>query len=174
MKFEIATESNIEEIMTIYDNARNYMRENGNHIQWRNGYPSKEIVLSDIKKRQCLIYIRDGKIAAVFSLDYNVEPKFVKLSEGSWLNDEPYVVIKRIAVAHDMHKKGIGNSCFIHAIKHAAKRNVRNIRIMTHKDNIAMLKAMEKFGFKYCGVVDLNDGHPRIVYQYCEPLVCCF
>ena len=166
MIFETAYEKHLDEIMNIYDCAREYMRANGNHIQWRDGYPSKEIILSDINKKQCCIYKRDGKIAAVFSLDYNTEPRFSNLSEGSWLNDEAYVVVKRIAVADDMHKKGIAAECFSHALKHAAGKNVFNIRLMTYKDNIAMLKAMEKFGFTYCGTIDMGDGYPRSAYQY--------
>ena len=167
MIFETAYEKHIDEIMNIYDCARKYMRANGNHIQWRDGYPSREIIMSDISKGQCRIYIRDEKIAAVFSLDYNGEPRFSKLREGEWLNEDKYVVVKRIAVADDMHKKGIASECFAHALKHAKEKNVYNIRLMTYKDNIAMLKAMEKFGFVCCGSIDLGDGYPRTAYQFC-------
>jgi len=170
MKFEKAKEEHIDEIMIIYDKAREYMRANGNYIQWQNGYPSRDIILTDIRNEHCCIYVREGKIAAVFSLNYNGEPRFASLSEGKWLNDEPYVTLKRIAVAEDMHHKNIAPKCFEYAIKEACKKRVRNIKLMTHKDNIAMLKAMEKFGFKYCGIIDLDDGHPRIAYQFCEPL----
>ena len=35
---------------------------------------------------------------------------------------------------------------------------VNNIKIDTHKDNISMQKLLEKNGFKYCGIIYLEDG----------------
>ena len=168
MNFRKATEENIDVIMGIYDRARDYMRANGNYIQWQNGYPSKEIVLSDIKKEQCYVCLEGERIVAVFSLDYSEESLFSTLSEGEWFNEEPYAVIRRIAVEGDMHNKNMGPRCFEYAFRQACKNKVNNLRLITHKDNIAMLKAMEKFGFKYCGIIDLKDGHPRMAYHFTE------
>lgn len=166
MIFKKATEENIDVIMQIYDRARSYMRANGNFIQWQNGYPSRDVILSDIKEEQCYICVFEERIVAVFALDYSKESLFSELSEGKWLNDDPYAVIRRVAVDADMHNKGMGAQCFEYAFIQARKNNVNNLRLITHKDNIPMLKAMEKFGFEYCGTIDMKDGHPRRAYQY--------
>ena len=42
------TAEQIDAAMQIYDNARAYMRANGNLSQWSNGYPNKEVILQDI------------------------------------------------------------------------------------------------------------------------------
>lgn len=165
MEFIKATPEYLDEIMDIYDKAREYMRANGNYVQWLNGYPSREIVLSDMEKEQLYLYINKEKIIAVFALDYSKDPIFASLSEGEWLNDDKYAIIRRIAVAGDMHGKGIASHCFSYALLQAKKNGVFNLRLITHQKNIAMLKAMQKFGFHYCGLVDLNDGYPRMAYQ---------
>ena len=38
----------IDDAMQIFDDARAYMRANGNLSQWGNGYPSKEVILQDM------------------------------------------------------------------------------------------------------------------------------
>lgn len=165
MEFIKATPEYLDTIMEIYDKAREYMRANGNFVQWLKGYPSREVALSDMEKEQLYLYKDNEKIIAVFALDYSKDPLFAKLSEGKWLNDEKYAIIRRIAVAGDMHGKGIASHCFSYALKCAKENGVNNLRLITHKKNIAMLKAMQKFGFTYCGLVDLNDGYPRMAYQ---------
>ena len=40
----------LDEIMKIFDIARQYMREKGNTNQWINGYPSRELITEDIEK----------------------------------------------------------------------------------------------------------------------------
>ena len=45
-----ATVQDIPEILRIYDAARAFMRRSGNLTQWSGGYPSEEIVRTDIEK----------------------------------------------------------------------------------------------------------------------------
>lgn len=40
-----------------------------------------------------------------------------------------------------------------------------NLKIDTHRDNIVMQHLLDKNGFKYCGVVYLENGSERIAYQ---------
>ena len=41
-----------------------------------------------------------------------------------------------------------------------------NIRIDTHRDNRTMRHLIEKSGFARCGLIHVEDGSPRIAYQY--------
>ena len=45
-----ATTDDIEDMMACYDIARQLMRASGNHSQWTNGYPSRELVAEDIAR----------------------------------------------------------------------------------------------------------------------------
>ena len=166
MNFQKAEKKHIDEIMKIYEDAVLYMRANGNYVQWKNGYPGRELVLSDIERERVFIYTDGEKIGAVFCLDYDGDPLYETITGGKWLNNEPYVIVRRIAVSPEMHHRGISSECFDFTLRDARKRKVFDIRLITHEDNTAMLKAMGKFGFKYCGLIDLKDGHPRRAYQF--------
>ena len=37
----------------------------------------------------------------------------------------------------------------------------------THEDNLPMQRVLEKNGFQRCGTIFVEDGSPRIAYQYC-------
>ena len=40
-----------------------------------------------------------------------------------------------------------------------------NIRIDTHKDNAIMRHCLESYGFRYCGIIYLENGDERLAYQ---------
>ena len=43
-----------------------------------------------------------------------------------------------------------------------------HLRIDTHADNKPMQRAIEKFGFVYCGIIKAHDGTPRIAFEKIE------
>ena len=57
--------------------------------------------------------------------------------------------------------KGIARVCFEYCIE-----QIDYIRIDTHKDNISMQTAIERFGFRKCGNIYVRDGAERIAYDY--------
>ena len=57
--------------------------------------------------------------------------------------------------------KGIARACFEYCIE-----QIDYIRIDTHKDNISMQTAIERFGFRKCGNIYVRDGTERIAYDY--------
>ncbi|MGP1523883.1 MAG: N-acetyltransferase, partial [Treponema sp.] len=85
------------------------------------------------------------------------EPTY-KSIRGSWLNDEPYGLIHRLAVG--VPKCGIAAFCLQWCFAAFA-----NIRIDTHRDNTPMRNLLEKSGFIYCGTIFLADGSERLAYQ---------
>ena len=40
-----------------------------------------------------------------------------------------------------------------------------NIRIDTHKDNTIMQHNLDRYGFKYCGIIHIASGAERLAYQ---------
>ena len=153
----LTKKEDLDSIMAIYDRARLFMRQNGNLNQWINGYPSKEVILEDIANKQSYVIKKDNEILAVFAF-INGHDETYDYIEGKWLNDEKYGVIHRIASSGQI--KGI-----LHLAVSFAFNFVKNVRIDTHKDNFVMQNALDKEGFKECGVIYLKDGNPRIAYQ---------
>lgn len=60
MKIRKTEYKDIDKIMEIFDYARNFMRENNNHNQWINGYPSKENVENDINNKHSYVCLDDN------------------------------------------------------------------------------------------------------------------
>lgn len=148
--------SDIDEILEVFEIAKQIMRANGNHSQWLGGYPSRELLSQDIKT-DSLYIVEDEQIEAVFALIEGIDPTYIDI-EGSWLDDKPYATLHRVASRGK--KKGI----FSKILEFSSTIN-SNLKIDTHKDNVIMQGAVEKAGFKYCGIIYVEDGTPRLAYQ---------
>ena len=158
MNIRIARQEDLPILLEIYAEARNYMRQNGNLHQWAGGYPSEKLVREDITKEICHVCEDEGEIVGVFVFFEGEEPTYRCIYDGAWLNDRPYGVIHRIAVAR--HRRGVASFCFDHAFSMC-----ENVKIDTHRDNLPMQKSLVKNGFVRCGVIYLEDGAERIAFQ---------
>ena len=156
-----ATIDRMDEILEIYARARRFMRATGNLEQWSGNYPSREVVQEDIEKEQLYLCVEDGEALGVFCYFEGVDPTYVEIYEGAWMNDLPYGVMHRVAVAKQ--GRGVVGFCFSHCFE-----KCKNLKIDTHKDNLPMQRALEKNGFVRCGIIYLESGDPRIAYQRCE------
>ena len=156
--FRTATADDLPQILEIYQNARNFMRQTGNPHQWRDQHPAVEILLEDIRKKQLYLCVTDSQVAAVFCYFRDIDPTYLQIYGGQWLNDRPYGVIHRIAVAQQ--GQGIAAHCFRWALAQCPQ-----LRIDTHRDNAPMQRSLEKFGFTRCGIIYLANGEDRIAYH---------
>lgn len=151
--------SDLDEIINIYKYAQEFMIRNGNPNQWGLIHPSREMIISDINNNKCKVIYDELKIHGVFALFDGIDPTYIHINSGKWLNDEPYLTIHRIA------SDGKAHGVFQCALNYC-KALTDNIRIDTHKDNLIMQKILEKNGFKKCGIIYVNDGTSRIAYQW--------
>lgn len=158
MKILRANLDNVPEVSKIYHFARESMKEAGNSGQWVNGYPSEEQIVKDIESGDLFKCVENGKIVSCFAFIKGDDPTYQVIHEGSWLNDQPYSVIHRIAVLQ--HGKGIGLICVDWCL-----RQDWNIRVDTHRDNLSMQKLLEKVGFQRCGVIKNMWGDERLAFQ---------
>ncbi len=160
-KIRLAETKDLEEIMTIYDNARKFMAANGNPTQWAN-HPTRDLIVTDIAAHRLYVLVDDlNVILGVFAFIEGPDSTYSKIYDGKWLNDRPYWVIHRLASNLKAHGvfKAISDWCLTKAT---------DIRIDTHRDNIPMQKALYKYGYSYCGVIHLDNGDPRIAFQFCK------
>jgi len=149
-----------DEILSIYDSARVFMRESGNPNQWAGKYPDENTVLRDIGNEKLYVCTENNDILAVFFYTVGIDPTYLKIYDGKWVNDKPYGVIHRIAVSNKARGKGVAKVCFDFAYDKCG-----NVRIDTHRDNIPMQRALVKNGFTRCGIIYLANGDERIAYQ---------
>ena len=182
----LARYDDLDRIMEIYQEARNYMEANGNPDQWGKNHPPRQLLEEDIGMGRLYVYtenrraqtedsikkpeiihgeiihgeiIRGETIHGVFAFIIGADPTYTYIEEGAWLNDEIYGTIHRIA--GDGVAKGVFEKCL-----DFCKSRIDNLRIDTHHKNYIMQHLVEKNGFERCGIVYMEDGSPRIAYQY--------
>lgn len=160
MSYEIktATIADLPRILEIYAEAREFMRQSGNPNQWWDYHPAENILRQDIAVEKLYLCMENSEIMGVFYYEQGIDPTYVNIEDGSWLNEEPYGVIHRIAAAH--RGKGVAGFCFDWALKQCP-----SLRIDTHQDNAAMQNALNKHGFVRCGIIRIFNGDQRIAYH---------
>lgn len=149
----------LDAIMKIYKYAQNFMIRSGNPNQWGYSYPDQEIIAADIQNGACNVICDAADIHGVFALYEGEDPTYLRMDGGTWLNEEPYVTIHRIAGDGQVH------GLFRCAAEYCKSR-FANIRIDTHADNIIMQNAIEKNGFAKCGIIYVRGGSPRWAYHW--------
>lgn len=154
-----ATMADVPVIMRLIDEARGIMRSCGNMNQWIDGYPDLATIENDINNRQCYLCVEQGgNIVASFAFIPGPEPTYAKIYEGRWLDDKPYYVVHRLASTAASH--GVFDVVMDYCMDVAG-----NVRVDTHRDNAIMRHVIERYGFKYCGIIYLLNGDERLAYQ---------
>ncbi|MDR1813259.1 MAG: GNAT family N-acetyltransferase [Tannerella sp.] len=158
MQIRKATIRDIDDIMPVFDAARLFMQSTGNPHQWINGYPSKELIISNIQDEDFYLCFSGDSIVGAFYFRIGDDPTYDRIYNGLWLNDKPYGVVHRLA--SNGKQKRLADLCFDWCFN-----RVDNIRVDTHRDNKVMQSALERYGFRYCGIIYLADGRERMAYQ---------
>lgn len=164
LRIRPARPADLPALREVFAAAKAIMRANGNPTQWAGAYPDDAAVLRDIAGGWGHVLLADGdRTAGYFALIPSPEPTYARIEEGAWTDDTlPYSVIHRIASVPEVH--GIFD-----AVIAFASARCRNLRIDTHRDNKIMRHNIAKHGFRYCGVIRLADGSPRLAYQRILP-----
>ena len=169
MKIRKATLADLDEIMCIYAYARSFMAKTGNPKQWgATGWPPRDLIEQDIKQQKCHVCVHNKEIGAAFFYDYgrDIDPCYDVIGNGAWLENSPYGVVHRIAVAEG--RKGMGSFCINWAYEQCG-----HLRMDTHGDNTVMRNLLKKLGFKQCGIIYVEeDSDPRIAFEKCSKDFC--
>ena len=150
-------------VMAIYRGAQERMIRSGNPTQWARVYPSGALVAEDIRLRRSYVICEEGRIAGVFVITDGEDPTYRVIEDGAWLNGEPYITIHRIA------GDGTAHGIFACAADYC-KARAGNVRVDTHRNNLIMQRQIAKQGFRRCGIIHVEDGSPRIAYQWTRGL----
>lgn len=149
----------IPRLMEIYREAREIMISCGDANQWKPGYPSEDMIRDDIEKGRGFLVEENGAVEGAFAFILGEDPTYKVIEGGNWIDGKsPYATIHRLASTKTSH--GIAETCF-----RWSWQQIRNLRIDTHEDNVIMRHCIEKAGFRYCGIIHLLNGDPRIAFQ---------
>lgn len=150
--------SDIDSILKLFAQAREFMKTHGNPNQWGKNYPEISLIKQDITNGNSYICVEDGEIIGTFFYAKDIEPTYAHIYEGEWQNNKPYGVVHRIASVKG--KRGVATFCLDWCFNQC-----KNIRIDTHKENIPMQNLLKKNGYVSCGIIYLENGDERIGFQ---------
>lgn len=165
MEIRKAAKSDVQDVLEIYAEAREYMKNQGNPEQWGDDYPSKSLIEDDIQRDKCFVCVNEEKIGAVFYFSIENDSSYDEIEDGQWRNDRSYGVVHRIAVGENMHNQGVASECIAFAVSECKKKKIYDLRMDTHKDNVPMQRFLEKQDFRKCGKIHVEDGSERIAYH---------
>lgn len=158
-----ATENDLESILLIIRQARNYLRRN-RVDQWQGPYPDESIICADIERNECHVVCYCERIAAFFVITDVPEPCYDALTDGKWHGSGKYCTVHRSAVAAEFRGTGMSDLMLSFASGIARENGAEAIRIDTHRKNKAMQQLIKRNGFVYRGnvLVSSEPGHdPR-------------
>lgn len=156
-KIRKAQMEDLNRIEEIYAYARAFMAANGNPNQWGRTHPPLEQVEKDIADGNLYVATDYTGIHGVFYFRVGPDPSYDKIYGGAWHWNRPYGTIHRIA--------GDGSGGILQAAVEFGRQHIDYLRIDTHEDNRVMQRAVEKQGFRRCGIIYLENGSPRITYD---------
>lgn len=167
MEIVVAQAEHVEAMTAITDQARASMAAMGID-QWQCGYPDRGTWEADVAVGMAYVGLDEGRVVAVFRYADEPEAAYETL-KGEWLTDGPYATVHRCAVDPVCRGRGIIGELFSFACDKAAADGMVSVRIDTHQDNAPMRRAVEKFGFVFCGDITLTEGPeagaPRIAFE---------
>ena len=164
LRFRKGSENDLERVMELVVDAQNWFR--GQNIdQWQDGYPTRDIILNDILSRENYIVELNGVAVATFVISFAGEPTYSEIKGKGWLNENRYAVVHRIAVADECRRKGIAREILHYAEELSVEQGIADIRIDTHRDNMAMRSLLKKMGYAHCGRITLTSGAFREAYH---------
>lgn len=80
-----AKPKDIIDIMQVMEAAKKIMRQSGNMHQWGEGYPSEDVIISDMDRHGGFVIEEDGgRIVGYFAFLPSPEPTYSKIFEGEW------------------------------------------------------------------------------------------
>ncbi len=163
MGFEVrlATLKNIDEVMFLVADAKEYMHATGNY-QWDENYPLRQHFETDIINDDLWLFNGNNALAGFICIN-RVQP--VEYNTSDWETPEDSLVVHRMVIARQFAGRGIGQQMMQFAEEKAREAGLTSIRSDTNSKNSVMLHIFSKLGYRFTG---------NIVLRNKPDLFCCY
>ena len=132
IKIELAEINDLKDIMKMIHNCANDLISK-NIFQWNEKYPSRDIFLSDIEKKNLFILKNNSGIIGCIALSHE---KDIEYTDVKWLTkDDKNLYLHRLAVDPKFQKKGIGKLLMDFAEDYARNNKFKSVRLDTFSKN---------------------------------------
>lgn len=150
--------------MNIIKQAQAYFKEHGID-QWQNNYPNINTIKSDITECKSYVLLKDNIVTATVAIAFDGEKTYQTIYNGEWITNAEYAVIHRVAVDNSLKGTGLAGLIIKNVEEMCHTKGIHSIRADTHEQNKSMQKMLTKNGFKYCGIIYLEDKSKRIAFE---------
>jgi hypothetical protein len=162
MTLRKATFSEQPVIWDIIQQAIQQRKDDGSD-QWQNGYPNEQTIHDDIKNGYAYVLVDNNLIIAYAAIIFGIEPAYNDIN-GSWLTNDDYVVVHRVARSNAVKGKGVATQIFKEIESLCIEQKVFSIKVDTNFDNVPMIKILDSLNYTYCGEIFFS-GAPRKAYE---------
>lgn len=158
--YRFATADDLESIMLIVRQAKNYLRKN-RVDQWQGEYPAERDILGAIEKGECYCVMYANRVAGFFCVTEVPEKCYDEITDGKWRFDGKYCTIHRCAVEASFRGTGLSDKMFAFCEQIAKEKGAEAMRVDTHRKNKAMHLLLKRMGYTYRGnvLVSSEPGH---------------
>lgn len=155
-----AVESDIDDIMLIVRQARNYLKKH-RVDQWQGEYPAQNVFAADIANGECYAVTYGERLAGFFCLTEAPESGYDRITDGKWHGEGKYCTLHRMAIEAQFRGTGLSDMLIDFAEETAKARGAECVRTDTHRKNKAMQKLLKRKGYVYRGnvLVSSEPGH---------------
>lgn len=145
-----AIADDLPQIMKLLSEAAGAQRAMG-FTQWADGYPSAEIIKSDIAGQHGYLMLDNDSATAGYAALYYTDTEYERLRH-IWLRRGSYGVIHRIALDDTHRGKGLSKP-FLDMLEDEMRQHGAKVsRIDTGEHNKPMLHILQKRGYNNLGV----------------------
>lgn len=164
MVIRVARPEDVPAVVACYEAGKVYMRANGNLTQWADGWPNEEAARRDMERGVLYVVCDEADVVhATFAFPIGADETYAVIEGGSWLSDSPYGTIHRLA------SDGVLHGVFDQVLAFCQGK-LGHIRADTHADNHTVQHLLISHGFQHRGTIYVEDGTPRLAYEYCEDI----
>lgn len=154
-----AVESDIDGIMLIVRQARNYLKKH-RVDQWQGEYPTQDIFAADTANGECYAVTYGERLAGFFCLTEAPESGYDKITDGKWHGEGKYCTLHRMAIEAQFRGTSLSDMLIDFADDMARAKGTECVRTDTHRKNKAMQRLLKRKGYVYRGNVLVDEaGH---------------
>ena len=156
MIIRLATLDDLDDIWKLRCETQELLKSR--HIdQWQYIDPTKETFMKDILEHEFYVLIDHKELKGMMAIKSGIEDTYLKIYDGKWRLDLPYLTIHRLAVKKDLLGSQAAKQLMDYSDVIAKEKGISYMRIDTHKDNRYAIKLFENHGYVYCGWINLNQ-----------------
>lgn len=147
--------------MEIIADGRQFQQEQG-FVQWTEAYPILPDIAEDIETQRAWLLREGDTVLGYLCLDFDGEPAYDAITGGSWLCDEPYAVLRRLAL--NARGRGLTRVLFDLAAERSREQGITYLRPNIGLQNSRMQHILEKVGFEKRGII-IFQGSGKFAYE---------